>query len=230
MKHLTNLLLFLGIFAVVLRNILVYTVGAITPGYSPAINFISELSSEGTPYQDLMNWGSLIIFGAILTLTAYALHKRLRGPGLDLSMAYLAISGLAFIAIGFFPCPEGCRPEINSAQMTIHTLAGFIATISLSLSALVYGLGYLKKDRSNIRAISLGLGTFGALSFLGLWIIIVSYEFGIDIGLFDIKGILQRMNVASGDLWILLACVDGLSYQLNNEGSAVPHHTSSSLS
>ena len=211
MKKLTSLFLYLGILAVIFKNILVYTVGAITPGYSPTSDFISELSSEGTSYETLMNLGSLVFLGIALIITAFALYKRLRDPGLSLSMAYMAIAGVGFIGIGLFPCPPGCRPEIDTSQMTIHTLSGFIATIALSLSAIVYGLSYLRGNKSSVRAASLALGSVGLIAFIGLWVTIVGAEFGIDFGLYQVKGLLQRLNVAAGDLWVLLACISCLS-------------------
>lgn len=210
MKKLTTLLLWSGLLAVLVRNILVYYIGWISPGYSPVSNFISELSADGTPYAHVVNIGSLIILGMVLTMTALVLKRRLPGPGRGLSMSYLAISGIAFIGIGLFPCPPGCRPEMNSLQMSIHTLSGFIASISICLSAIVYGLKYFKGFKSPLRAGSLVLGTMGILAFVTLWVTIVTSEFGIDIGLYQVKGALQRLNVLAGDLWVVLACVSCL--------------------
>lgn len=132
------------------------------------------------------------------------LRRALKGPGIDLAMAYLTISGAAFTAIGFFPCPTGCSPDINTTQMTIHTLSGFIASITINLSAIVYGLGYFKGHKTPTKAISLVLGSCGALAFILLWTTIVSFEFGTELALFSVKGVLQRLNLAAGDLWVIL--------------------------
>lgn len=229
MKKLTTLLLWAGMLAVLVRNILVYYIGWISPGYSPVSNFISELSAEGTPYADLVNIGSLIVLGIILTITALALKRRLPGPGRELSMSYLAISGIAFIGIGLFPCPPGCRPEADSMQMSIHTLSGFIASISVCLSAVVYGLKYLKGFNTPLRSASLALGSIGLFAFITLWVTIVTAEFGIDIGLYQVKGALQRLNVLSGDLWVVLACVSCLRTGVVSKIPARIKDTSSTL-
>ena len=207
MKKLTSLVLFAGIIAVLCRNFLVYYVGAITPGYSAGTNFISELSAEGSPYALEMNIGSLILLGSFLILTAKALHNRLQGPGADLSMGYLAIAGVAFICIGSYPCPPGCLGDINSMQMTIHMISAFVATLSMSLGALLFGLWYFKGFKSPLRAVSLVLGSVGILAFVGLWVTIVGWQVGIDTGLMPVKGLMQRLNVAAGDLWVALVCV-----------------------
>lgn len=210
MKKLTSFVLFAGIIAVLCRNFLVYYVGAITPGYSAGTNFISELSAEGSPYALEMNIGSLILLGSFLILTAKALHNRLHGPGADLSMGYLAIAGVAFIFIGSFPCPPGCLGDISSMQMTIHMISAFVATLSMSLGALLFGLWYFKGYKSPLRAVSLVLGSVGILAFVGLWVTIVGWQVGIDTGLLPVKGLLQRLNVAAGDLWVALACISCL--------------------
>ncbi|THD66422.1 DUF998 domain-containing protein [Robertkochia marina] len=229
MKKLTPLLLWSGLLAVLVRNILVYYIGWISPGYSPVSNFISELSADGMPYAGLVNLGSLIVLGIVLIMTALALKGRLPGPGRGLSMSYLAISGVAFIGIGLFPCPPGCRPELNSMQMTIHTLAGFIASVAICLSAIVYGLKYFKGYKSPLRSGSFVLGTIGILAFVTLWVTIVTSEFGIDIGLYQVKGALQRLNVLAGDLWVVLACVSCLRTGVVSKTPASIKDTSSTL-
>lgn len=229
MKIFSSLLLYFGIFIVIFRNILVYTIGSLTPGYSSMGDFISELSSEGSPYETLMNTGSLIFFGMALILVSRALLLRLPAPSGGLAMAYMAISGLGFMFIGLFPCPPGCRPELDTTQMSVHTLSGFVASVSVCLSALVYGLKYFKGDRSLIRTGSLTLGITGITAFVLLWITIVATEFGLDLGLYQLKGFLQRVNMASGDLWVLLACVYCLSSSSELHYSYSKKQTSSTL-
>lgn len=203
----TILMLTSGIFGVIFRNILVYTVGGLTPGYSPISGLISELSAEGAAYENLMNLGSLLAVGAFLILASKALQLQLPGRETALSTAYMAIAGVSFIGIGLFPCPPGCDPEIDSNQMMIHALCGFIASLSLSLSAVVYGIGCLKGNRSRICSSALILGVIGVIAFIALWIGIVAAEYGINNILFDRKGMLQRLNIAAGDLWVVIACV-----------------------
>ncbi|WP_224489862.1 DUF998 domain-containing protein [Robertkochia flava] len=210
MKKWTTLILYSGIFTVLLRNFLVYYIGAITPGYHPFFNFISELSAEGTPHATLMNTGSLILLGIVLILTAKALNQSIQGPGSWLPMGYLAIAGAGFILIGLFPCPPGCLPELDTTQMTIHLLAAFVATFSMSTSALAYGLWSFKGYRSHMRMASLVLGSIGILAFIGLWGSVIFWEMGMNAPLLPVKGLIQRINVAAGDLWVILACASAL--------------------
>ncbi|MBL7471589.1 DUF998 domain-containing protein [Robertkochia sediminum] len=204
---LTILMLASGIFGVIFRNILVYLVGAITPGYSPISGLISELSAEGMAYEHLMNTGSLMAFGAFTIIASKALQLRLPGRETALSTAYMAVAGVSFIGIGLFPCPPGCDPEIASNQMMVHALCGFIASLSLSLSAFVYGIGFLKGNRSRIYKIALILGIIGVIAFTTLWAGIIAAEYGVNNVLYEWKGMLQRLNIAAGDLWVVIACV-----------------------
>lgn len=202
----TILMLASGITGVLCRNILVYTVGANTPGYAAATDYISELSADGAPFETLMNIGSLMMVGAAMILASKALQIQLPGREAALATAYLAISGVSFIGIGLFPCPPGCDPEMDSLRMVIHTLSGFIAALSLSLSALTYGLRFLRRQKSLLTGSALILGITGIIAFSILWSTILCEAYGISTPLSAWKGMFQRINLATGDLWILIAC------------------------
>lgn len=207
LRNCPRIVLLLGIIVVAFRSVAVYSIGAITPGYSAVGNFISELSAEGAPYAALLNIGSLVLLGLCLILVAIPLRNRLPGKGAGLASSYLIMAGVGFICIGLFPCPPGCVPQLNTSQLTIHTLAALVATFSTALAAVLYGVWGTNGRRSAVQSASLFLGVLGIIAFTGLWTTVTAWELGFDIGLLHIKGLLQRINVATGDLWVILLCV-----------------------
>ncbi|WP_224484050.1 DUF998 domain-containing protein [Robertkochia aurantiaca] len=213
MSKKTKLFLYLGIVAVILRNSFVYGIGWYRPQYSHTSDFISELSAEGAPGAGLINFFSLILVGIFIILGGIGLKSYFLKPGIQMSSIYLITGGIGYIIIGLFPCPPGCNMETDTFQMTLHLLGAFIATLSMVLSALLYGLWYFKGHPTVLRLSAFTLGCVGFLAFTALWIMFFYLAMNKSIIYEPIGGLVQRLNVAAGDLWLFLACL----FALRNE-------------
>jgi hypothetical protein len=112
----------------------------------------------------------------------------------------LAISGVAFVAVGLLPCDlPGCSPEAPSAVMQGHIVAGITAMTTQSLAALTFALRLFSGTGPRwYAASSLALGV-AALLALGLL-------FGTGLRL-PAPGVAQRAMQLSADAWVLVSAV-----------------------
>lgn len=190
-----------GILAPLLRLGLIGVLGALHPGYSQSRDFISELGAPDAPYADLMNFAGIAAVGAFLVLFTLPLRRsQPPGPLRTLGTLLLAISGIAFMAVGLLPCDQpGCAIELPSRSMQAHVLAGLIAMTTQSLAVLAFGLRLVAG--SGIRwyaAASLVLGSIAVLALATL--------FGSGLRI-PMPGLAQKTMQVSADLWVLLSAV-----------------------
>jgi hypothetical protein len=206
MKGFNHFVLYLACSAILVRTILIYGIGAISPDYNPSINFISELAAEGTAYQTLMNAG-MLYFGCSVFLLSFVFRSVLEGPGIRWIATLTAINGIGCILVGLLPCSPGCQMDVYPLQMKGHMAAAFFATFSAILAVLVFAFGFFRRiPPIRLRLTSLALGIIGIASFLLLWIFIVVYLQGTILDYANYRGLLQRIHVSAGDLWLLMIC------------------------
>ncbi len=143
--------------------------GAITPGYSHALDQVSELGAIDSPYPWLMNWlGIMPLAFAALACGMLLVAVFRPGPLAWLSGLFLILSGLGFVLAGAAQCDVDCRPsELASAQLHIvGSGAGFSAML---LSPLLLGLRAFHggpERRFYLFALAVAAGYWIALFFL----------------------------------------------------------------
>lgn len=191
--------LLLGIAAPVIRHVMIYGLGWMTPNYSATRDFISELSALGAPYFWPMSVAGVGLIGLMMIPASYALYRNFAPlPGGRVAAWLLGISGVAFICIALFPCDPGCEATELNSRMIAHLVAGATATGAEVSSAFVFGLAGVMHRRYNAITVSaLVLGIIGLIAYFLLFT-----------GITDAPaGLVQRVVQGSGDLWLLIACV-----------------------
>jgi hypothetical membrane protein len=118
------------------------------PGFSQLTNFISELGATGSPAAGIMNFGGFLPYGVLMAAFAVGLHRGIgEGPGGWLGPAVLGVYGLAYVALAFAPCDQGCQPVTPSIHHRLHFFLGDFIFLAMVVSA--YALySRLMKDRT----------------------------------------------------------------------------------
>jgi hypothetical membrane protein len=197
-----------GIIAPLLFTIQLIIIGFYHPSYNHITQYMSELGAINAPYASIKNTG-LSIVGILMMLFSYSLYKeiddkkkiiKIVGPTL------VAISGLSFFLIGFFPCDPDC---INTSTTgIIHGYLANTAQFPLMIAPLLlYSIFKRDKKWNNILYYSIITSVFGIVFF----IIYKSYFFDLYIGLF------QRISFGIPILWIEIIAIK--IYRLNYSNS-----------
>jgi hypothetical membrane protein len=105
----------------------------LTPGYTNLTNGISELGVRGAPYT--LAWNSLgfALVGLLITAFAWGLRQDLRpGPGAWIVPLLVALSGIGFAGLGFFPAEAGYAPSILTTLHFTLVAVNFLPFIFLA--------------------------------------------------------------------------------------------------
>jgi hypothetical membrane protein len=190
-----------GILAPLLRLGLILLLGALQPDYSHARDFISELGAPDAPFPAVMNLLGIALVGLLLVVFSVPLRRsQPPGPLGTAGSLLLAISGVAFVAVGLLPCDQtGCSPEAPSAVMQGHLVAGLTAMTTQTLAALAFGFRLLSGTGPRwYAATSLGLGLAALLA--------LALLFGTGLRL-PAPGIAQKVMQFSADVWVFVSAV-----------------------
>jgi hypothetical membrane protein len=200
-----KLLAWCGIIAPLLRLSLISLLGALDPDYSQLRNYISELGAEGAPFAFTMNVFGISLVGVLLIAFSAALYQAAR-PGFFAAVgtALLAASGLAFGAVGFFPCDPGCSLAAPSETMRVHLIAGTIAMATQTLAPIAFGMHFVIKAGAKPYAVA-------SLAFGGVALIAVVLLFGFGSSL-TWHGLPQKTFQVATDLWVLMSATLILRY------------------
>ncbi len=147
-----------------------------------------------------MNAGGTALVGILLAGFSVALYDAYK-PGLlaRASASLLAISGLAFVAVGVFPCDPGCSMESPSASMRLHLLSALVATASQASAPLALGWHlFTKTGQRSLAQLSLALGCVAAAA------LVVSFAGGTDL---PFPGLVQKVYQFAADLWVLMIAI-----------------------
>ncbi|MEQ9506505.1 MAG: DUF998 domain-containing protein [Hyphomonas sp.] len=154
-------------------------IGALTPGYDPLSDYLSELGAAGAPNSVLMSYGVFLTAGLIWTASTFAFWRA--QPGIITSVAAILLLGTAvsYIGAAFYPCDAGCPMEGSAAQDMHNTfgIVGYLATPpALALAAAAFfargrkalGILSLAVCAAFISGFVLMIGDHGG-SLMGLW-------------------------------------------------------------
>lgn len=193
-----------GIIAPVLRLSLIAWLGALDPDYSQPRDYLSELGAEGAPFAFVMNPGTALV-GVLLAAFSAALYHASRGFAAAVGTALLALSGLAFIGVGYFPCDPGCSLAAPSETMRVHIVAGAVAMATQTLAPIAFGIHFVSTGSAKLYAIaSLILGTVALIA------LVLLFGFG---SALTWPALPQKTFQVATDLWVLMSAIFILRYR-----------------
>lgn len=168
--------------------------GVWTEDYDPVRQAISELFAiDAAVGPALLVSGALVLTGVLLVPFALALHLTLPGEGLA-GPVLAGLSGVATVAVVFFPCSAGCPGIGTSSTDTLHTLVAGAGYAALVLAPIAFGLRMRGHD-DRFAAVSIVVGIVAALGF-------VARAAGVGA---ELTGLSQRFFNTLADAWYVLA-------------------------
>lgn len=137
-----------GMLAPIVFALALAVFSLMTPGYSNLTNMVSELGVIGAPYALAWNAIGFFLVGALTTFYAWGLRLDMRPTsGSTIVPLLVAISGLGFAGLGFFPAEAGFEPSLRT---TLHFVIVMVYFLAFILVAFVFpskmkGNDYWKK-------------------------------------------------------------------------------------
>lgn len=190
----------LGIIAPISYIIIVILGGAITTGYSHAVQAISELTATGSEHKPLLDIlfsaYNIMLMGFGVGFLQYVNSKPTpRPPGKAGSWCLILIGVLGLSTNLFFPMdPRGASPTMIGS---IHlALAGLLSLGTISTTLLI-GVWFTKQPDNN---------RYGTISFIACAVIVITggLAAAAAASASPIMGIFQRMTIGTFMLWILV--------------------------
>jgi hypothetical membrane protein len=154
--------------------------GALTDGYDPLEQAISELAAEGAATQPLMTAG-LVAFGVLVPVWAQTLGRALDEPALRVSAT---VAGLATLAVAVFPLTrEGERP-----QDVAHAVSAGTGYLAMAVTPLIGAVAFRRRGMRRAALASAAVGGVSAACLVGTLLV-------------EEGGGLQRVGLTVVDLW-----------------------------
>lgn len=195
MKNIDQMLLGLGVlipfwlFFGVLLTALAY------PGYSHLDQAMSQLGAQGAPTQGFSAWVNNLPLGVLFVLFAVGVMRQVRGSRLALFSAVLIfVHGLASFATGYFACDQGCAPAQPSFSQQMHSLAGLVMFLSLTLASLLWA--FVSRRLLGSRGFGLFSLACTVLAVATVVLMAQAVEAGHSFGLY------QRINYGISVIWV----------------------------
>jgi hypothetical membrane protein len=180
---------------------MILLLAAVDPEFSQTQDFNSELGAPDASFPAVMNLLGIALVGLLLVVFSVPLRRsQPPGPLGTAGSLLLALSGVAFVAVGLLPCDQpGCSPESPSAVMQGHLVAGLTAMATQTLATLVFGLRLFSGTGPRwYAAVSMALGLAALLA--------LALLFGAGLQL-PAPGLAQKVIQFSTDIWVLVSAV-----------------------
>lgn len=194
--RLTRRLAVAGAIGVVVYVVSWAVAGTLIDGYDPLHDAISETFAIGAPAvpRTLMTT-VLIVTGALLVVTGWALDRGLPGQGRAGPVA-AAISGIGTIGAAVFPCTAGCPGFGTTFTDSAHTVVAGIGYVALIVTPLLV-VPRVRPHAPALARLSLVLGALALAGFVVRNVGLTS-SFG---------GLQQRIFNTVADIWFVAAAV-----------------------
>jgi len=177
-----------GIVAPIVSFGLIALLGYLTPGYNPMTDYISELWSVGSRFEEIALF-LLALMGALFLVFSIGFYLAIDEDKFSYyNFVLLTIFSLSLIFLGIFPCENNCSRN----GFTIHLFFTIIACASLGFSPLLlFFTTYKDKKWKSFEKNNLIFFFFSA-------VFLIAY------GLFhnEYKGFYQRAYFLTCFLWV----------------------------
>ncbi|HUZ19880.1 MAG TPA: DUF998 domain-containing protein [Acidimicrobiales bacterium] len=153
--------------------------GALRPDYSPVDDAISKLAAVGSSTRPLMTAG-FVAFGVGVVVYAAALRKAVPGP----AWTTAAVTGLATLGVASFPL------DVSRTEDLVHGGLATLGYVTLASTPLLAArpLAASGRPRAAIASVATGVAS---------GIVLAATVLG------PAHGLLQRLGLALGDVWLV---------------------------
>jgi hypothetical membrane protein len=159
--------------------------GALTDGYDPLSEAISQLAREGAQTQPLMTSG-LVAFGVLMPVWAPVLSRELGSRGVRWAVT---VAGLATLAVAALPLTR----EPGGTQDVLHAVAAATGYVAMAATPLVASRALERLGHDRAAAASVVVGAVSVAGLLGT--LLVEQR----------SGGLQRLGLTVVDAWHVVA-------------------------
>jgi len=143
---LTKGLSIIGIIGPIFFIILLTVLGVLWQGYSPIIQFMSEIGAVGSPYSPIMQFGGFSLLGLVWIDFCILLILELKRTWIsNVSIGLLLLGSVAMFLVGFFRCDVSCINITFSGK--IHSMLAMISNIAFVFGMLVLHFQICKDER-----------------------------------------------------------------------------------
>jgi hypothetical membrane protein len=156
---------------------------AVTDGYDPVRQAISELARAGAATQPLMTTG-LVVFGALIPVWGFTLARVLDEPRLGVSVS---VAGLATLGVALFPLTR----EQEQPQDVAHAVSAGIGYVAMAASPLIGAAALRRRGRRSAAVASAAVGIVSAAALVASLAL-------------DATGALQRLGLTVVDAWYVV--------------------------
>lgn len=137
-----SIFVYSGFIGPVIYAAVLFTLGALEPGYDPISQSMSELGAVDAPYAIIMNTLGFPLLGIFFILFSVGVHRNISpGKGSGLGPFMIILSGVFLILTGVFQCDSGCIDVTLTGELhsLFATLAAFVMIpVPLTLVPRVY--------------------------------------------------------------------------------------------
>ncbi|MBC7932222.1 MAG: DUF998 domain-containing protein [Rubrivivax sp.] len=157
-----------GLFAPLLWASAIILCGSLTPGYSHAAQYVSELGARGSSTELLIRYSGFVPTGLMHMAFAASLYVAFRGNKLaSVAAALLALNGLGRVGAGLFPCEPGCSVPRVLLSQKLHSAASGVGFFALIGAAILWGIALRRGGRlKGLRLYSIASGLLGLVFLL----------------------------------------------------------------
>jgi len=205
MKGTAGKLAFAGVLAPVWIVIGVFIASRFYPGYSHFNQALSELGAVDSPTHHLSpainNFPLSILFAAFGIAVSLA-FKASRAA--VISGVLIGMHGLGTFVTGYFSCDPGCAMDSPSTSQIIHTAAGMLMFLSLTIANFIWVK--IGNRILNLRWFNLFSLSCAVLSLIFLFLFIGAGESKVGVGLY------QRLNYGFSLIWLFVLGLMTVSY------------------
>jgi len=169
------------------------------PGYSQYNQALSELGAVGSPTQFLSPGINNFPLAVLFVAFGVSICMQFCGSRAAIASGILIIiHGIGTLVAGLFSCDIGCKMESPSHSQIIHSTAGAVMFLSLTLASLIWvKVGNRLLELHWFSQFSL---IFAALSLVALYLLLTTGHSG---GL----GLYQRLNYGFSLVWLFVLAV-----------------------
>jgi len=136
-----------GVAGPILYTLVVFSLGAIQPGYNHSTQLMSELGEVGAPHALVMNLFGFALTGILILVFAWGFFLEFRRiDGIVPATSLLTLTGILYLAEACFHCDAGCIPPATFSGF-LHLLLGEVSVAIMIVAS--FTIAYVLKQEGH---------------------------------------------------------------------------------